>query len=305
MRDPLVAIVIVNYNTWTDTLQCITTLEAMDYPNFRVIVVDNGSRNDSFAKLKEACPKHTVIRTGSNLGFAGGSNVGIRLALESAADLIWLLNNDTLVHPQALSALVELARRNSASDFIGSWITYANDPERVWYGGGEFSRWTGKSAHAHFGKELKECGAPGGQQVTAWITACSLIVRARYVRRYGLMDDSYFLYREDLEWQLRANPLQPTAVISTAPLVKHKVGRTTGTSESYLGTMFMSRNFLKLASNYAGMTLPLWLVQWFVSFVVAPLYRGQFTQLRAALLSPFVYGESGAEILELSGNPSR
>src|SRR6266487_3599586 len=93
--EPLVYIVLLNWNGWKDTVECMRSLERMAYKNWRAVVVDNGSTDDSVERLREASPELTIIETHKNLGFAAGNNVGIRLALKKAADYVFVLNNDT------------------------------------------------------------------------------------------------------------------------------------------------------------------------------------------------------------------
>ncbi len=94
---PTIVCVLVNWNGWQDTIACLNSLHAQSYPALQVIVVDNGSTNDSCQRIREAHPWVTLIETGRNLGFPGGCNAGTRLAMERGADYVWLLNNDTTV----------------------------------------------------------------------------------------------------------------------------------------------------------------------------------------------------------------
>src|SRR5690242_13465997 len=109
MAQPLISVVVLNWNGKIDTLECLESLARVDYPNFEVIVVDNGSADDSVAAIRQQFPDVMVLETGANLGYAGGNNVGIRKALEDQASYVLLLNNDTVVHPQLLTSLVEAA----------------------------------------------------------------------------------------------------------------------------------------------------------------------------------------------------
>src|SRR5579863_8615618 len=106
---PKVSVIVLNWNGGNDTVGCLSSLQRLNYENCSVIVIDNGSTDDSPALIREAFPDVELLETGQNLGFAGGCNVGIRRALAQRADFIWLLNNDTTVHPDALNAMVEKA----------------------------------------------------------------------------------------------------------------------------------------------------------------------------------------------------
>jgi len=92
---PQVCCVVLNWNGWADTLECLSALKECRYPSLTIIVVDNGSTDDSAARIKSAHPDILVLESGSNLGFSGGNNIGIRHALATGANYVWLLNNDT------------------------------------------------------------------------------------------------------------------------------------------------------------------------------------------------------------------
>lgn len=111
-RPPLVYIVILNWNGWQDTLACVTSCCALTWPEYRLLVVDNGSTDGSEAILRDRLATGEVLQSGGNLGFAGGNNVGIRHALAAGAEYVWLLNNDTEVAPDALSELVAALQEN-------------------------------------------------------------------------------------------------------------------------------------------------------------------------------------------------
>ena len=111
MNPPSISIVVLNWNGRDDTLACLESVERISYPNFRVIVVDNGSADNSVAAIRAAFPKVELIETHANLGFSGGNNVGIKRALEHGADYVLLLNNDTVVDPGLLDAFAATAKR--------------------------------------------------------------------------------------------------------------------------------------------------------------------------------------------------
>ncbi|MCX7596938.1 MAG: glycosyltransferase family 2 protein, partial [Fischerella sp.] len=132
-----VFVILLNWNGWQDTVKCIVSLKGLSYPNYEIVVLDNASTNDSVEQIRAAHPDVTLIETGANLGFAGGNNVGIRYALEHGAEYIWLLNNDTIVDANALSAMVTKAESDPKIGLVGSVLYYMNNPGSVqaWGGG--------------------------------------------------------------------------------------------------------------------------------------------------------------------------
>ena len=109
-KEPQVAIIIVNYNGFSDTAACVASLEKIDYSNYQIIVVDNASTAEPSPEEKEYLEQHTVyIQNSVNEGFSAGNNAGIRWALENGADYVLLINGDTTVEPDFLTRLLAAA----------------------------------------------------------------------------------------------------------------------------------------------------------------------------------------------------
>lgn len=128
---PCVYVVLLNWNGWQDTLECVRSLRRMEYQNSHVVIVDNGSTDDSVKRLKDACPEATILETHKNLGFAAGNNVGIRFALKNGADYVFVLNNDTTVFSDTISAFVGFAEKHPTAALMGPKID-RRDPQREW-----------------------------------------------------------------------------------------------------------------------------------------------------------------------------
>lgn len=129
--DPRVWAVVVNWNRWQDTAECVDSLRLVDYTALETVVVDNGSSDDSVVHLRRAFPLRTLIASRENLGFAGGCNLGLRHAIANNATYFWLVNNDAVVAPDRLRRLIAVAETHLSERFFGSWITYYDDPERL------------------------------------------------------------------------------------------------------------------------------------------------------------------------------
>jgi GT2 family glycosyltransferase len=183
-----VAIVILNWNGWRDTLECLKSLEKLESPNVQIIVVDNASLDDSVLQLRSAYPKLDLICNSTNLGFGAGNNVGIRLALESNADLIWLLNNDTAVEANTLSSMIFMMDSDPSVGAVGS-VLYdfaPRDRVQVW-GGGGINLFTGFSWHL---KAAGDCN---------YLIAASVLLRTDALRAVGLFDERFFYTWEDVD----------------------------------------------------------------------------------------------------------
>lgn len=278
-----VFVVLINYKGCRDTLSCLASLRQLRGPTAHLVVVDNGS-GDGSAEALRAERDVAVIALGENRGFAGGCNVGMQHAFDEGADYVWLLNNDTIVRPDTLDHLLRAARSRPEIDFIGSWIVHEADPGRLWFGGGTYRWLTGSMQHDDYGREVDGHPQRGDVRETDWISGCSVLVSPRTIARHGYLNEDLFLYREDVAWQLAGSRRKPRAMVVCEPLVRHKVGASTGTSEGRLGVAFMSRNYIKIALRHAGLALPLWMASWTWTAIVRPARHRDWEMLRAALL---------------------
>lgn len=193
---PNAAVILLNWNGWRDTIECLRSLEGLDYPSCELVVVDNGSTDDSVARIGEAYPDIALIEAGGNLGFAGGNNLGTRYALQQGAEYVWLLNNDTVADPRALTAMVEVAEEDPKIGAVGSVIYYMDEPERVQaWGAGRVSLWWGIPRYQE---------NPVPWRSLHYITGASLLMKREALREVGLLDEGFFpIYWEDAEFGFR------------------------------------------------------------------------------------------------------
>jgi GT2 family glycosyltransferase len=223
-------VIVLNWNGWQDTVKCIESLKSLTYPNYEIVVLDNASTNDSVARIREAHPDVILIETGANLGFAGGNNVGIRYALDRGADYIWLLNNDTVVDSNALTALVENAEADSKVGVVGSVIYYMHEPTRIQaWGGGRVDLWLGISRHFD---------RPVSNEKIDYITGASFLVRTEVFRQIGLLDDCFFMYWEDADFCLRARRVGWKISVASMSKIFHKESASVGKSSLRLDVYF-------------------------------------------------------------------
>jgi GT2 family glycosyltransferase len=217
LREPRVSIVILNWNSYEVTLDCLLSLRKMDYRNFEVVLVDNGSVDDSPVKLLQGAPEIRLIRNETNLGFAGGCNVGMRDALRRGTDYVLLLNNDTVVAHDFLSQLVRVAGSDAKIGAVSPKILFFDHPDRLNYAGGEHKRW--RLFPKMIGLRHLDDGRYDKIREVSFLTGCALLIKAEAVRRIGVLEEVYFHFYEDIEWSLRASKAGykemyvPTAVI--------------------------------------------------------------------------------------------
>jgi hypothetical protein len=247
MHFPKVHIIILNWNGKADTLECLASVRAIDYPNYEIVVVDNGSFDGSEEAIRAAFPKVTFIQTCENLGYAGGNNVGIRYGLNDGAEYVWLLNNDTVVDGEVLSALVEVAQADERIGMVGSKIYYHAQPDVIWYAGATLDLENGAKT-AHVGSGEKEVGQFEAVQDVGYVTGCSLLVKREVIDRIGLIPEVYFLYFEETEWNLLAQRAGYRTVIAPKSKLWHKVSADVQIKPTFL--YYMTRNrFLFVKRN--------------------------------------------------------
>jgi GT2 family glycosyltransferase len=212
---PLVVCVLVNWNGWRDTVPCLHSLAAQQYPALKVLVVDNASTDDSLEQIRVAAPDVELLRSPINGGFSAGCNIGIRVALERGAAFVWLLNNDTLAPPDTLSKLVASAS-DARTGMVGSVLYYAHNPSQVQaWGGGSVARWIG------FGSHYYEPAAMGSN---SFLTFASVLLRRELFEEVGLMDEGFFMYFEDADLCFRARDAGWQLVVAAGTAVLHKEG---------------------------------------------------------------------------------
>ena len=252
---PQIAIVILNWNGWRDTLACLASVAALTYRNYRAIVVDNGSEDDSLEYLREfdAPFAHTLIEIGRNLGYAGGNNVGVQTALADGADFILILNNDTTVAPDLLERLTEAAQRNPDAGVFSARIMYFDEPGRVWFDG---ARWNSSTLRLEWpGQNAEEGDLVPFDHQTDYACGAALFFRAEVARQIGLLDESFFLVWEEVDWCFRARKAGWKNVVVPTAKVWHKIGVSFGDESSPLRTYFSTRNEMLWASRHAPLSV--------------------------------------------------
>jgi len=203
---PLVYVIVLNHDGRDHLEYSVPSIAATDYPNHRILVVDNGSRDDSLPRLKELCPTALVIRNESNLGWAGGNNVGIVAALEGRAEYVVLANNDIRVDPRWIRVAVEVAEREPRVGVIGFRVCEPEPGTGSWDAGFESARASWRDV------ELSNPRYVGGM---------AMFVRSDLCREIGLIDEGFFAYGEENDFQIRARKAGYAVVAVNVPVWHH------------------------------------------------------------------------------------
>ncbi len=229
--------VVLNWNGGQDTLEALRSLAGVE-----TICVDNASTDGSDVQVERQLPDVELLRTGANLGFAGGNNAGIRRALERGADWVLLLNNDATAERGLPSALERAATARPDAGLLA--CTILNPDGSVQYGGGTFNARLGYSGRL-------ETRRPTELRDVARADGAALAVSSAAVDRAGLLDESLFMYVEDVDWSLRIRAAGFAVVLVPDALVRHKGSAASGGGRSTLNLYYDTRNTIVVSERNA------------------------------------------------------
>lgn len=248
-----VGVVLLNWNGWRDTIECINSVQKLEYKNIAVIVVDNGSTDESLSELRKI-PNIVLLPTGANLGFAAGCNVGIDFALQNGCQYIWLLNNDTVVAGDALLPMIQEFEKESHVGVVGS-IVYDMQTRKIQFcGGGYINFLLGTSKNIDDLKTLHKLN---------YISGASMLIARDVIEKVGRLDDSFFLYWEDTEYSFRIAQAGYSLAVALESEIYHKESASSNkvptTKAQYFteGAVLFFRKQKKILSAYFGCFLRL------------------------------------------------
>lgn len=218
---PQIYILILNWNGKEDTIECLESVQKIDYPNYKILLLDNGSIDDSVAIIRERFFQVIIIENGANLGFAAGNNTGIEYAISQGADYIFLLNNDTIVDSEILWAFIHANEKCPDVGIFGSKIYYYKEPKKIWFAGVQWIPSQARFIHT-------ECGNIDNEdsreiQFAEYICGCALMVKAEVVKKIGMLEPNYFLIWEEVDWCYRARRAGYKCLIVPDSKVWHKI----------------------------------------------------------------------------------
>jgi GT2 family glycosyltransferase len=230
--------VVLNWNGGDDTLAALASLDGID-----TVCVDNGSTDGSDDLIAQRFPAVELIRTGANLGFAGGNNVGIRRALERGADWVLLVNNDATVEPGIAGALAAAAAARPDAGLLACKILTA-DGRNVQYAGASFNARVGYSGRV-------STSGPDVLRDVGRIDGAGAAVSREAIAKAGLLDESLFLYVEDVDWSLRVRAAGLAIVLVPDARVRHKGSAASGGSSSTTNLYYDTRNTIVVCERHA------------------------------------------------------
>jgi hypothetical protein len=259
---------ILNWNGFSDTLACLKSVEKLNVTgiNLNVVVIDNASHDESDRKLKSIkLPNATyeLVVNKSNLGYAGGMNVGITYALEKNADYVLLLNNDVLLSEDLVVELVAAALKNKKAGIVVPKIYFAkgyefhkkrykeNDLGRViWYAGGVLD-W--KNVYGiNRGVDEVDKGQHDALSLTDFATGNCMLINLKALSKVGKFNEDYYMYLEDVELSIRLRKKGWDVIYAPKAVLWHKVAQSSAIGGG-LNDYFITRNRLLFGLRYAPM----------------------------------------------------
>jgi GT2 family glycosyltransferase len=255
-----VFIILLNWNGWEDTIECLESLRKVTYSRFKTVVVDNGSTDDSIEKISEWLNKQDslflemntdemlftsteqevnstvnffLIKNSDNLGFAGGNNIGISFAEKKSADLVLLLNNDTTVEPDFLSKLIGIYD-NGKHIALTPQIRYFDYPDTIWNCGGKLL-WFGSKKY--FFQQKNKAVLPKKEVLdVTFVTGCALLYD---YKKIGYLSKDFFFGEEDYEFSLRVKKQGYKVGCVIDSVIYHKVSKSINVSSNTFGKVYI------------------------------------------------------------------
>ena len=251
-QQPVVSVIILNWNGKDDTLECLDSLRRLDYPKQRieVIVSDNGSTDGSQAAIKEKFEqmksegyrKLDLIENGTNIGAPAAYNSALEKVGEDV-EYIFKLDNDVALKEDVLSVLVDRLESNPEIGVIGPRIVYYLNPGVTAHGAGFIQWWRGKPFWKD-SQELIKCD---------FVTGCAVLIRREAIEKLGhFLDERFFVYWDDTDLCLELREIGYLTYYEPSTYVAHKVSKTTG-HESPFRVYYMSRNKVLFMRKHASL----------------------------------------------------
>ena len=220
---------VLNWNGRDLTLDCLSSLEKITYPNVNVYVIDNGSSDNSVTEIRNQFPDYEIIELPENYGFARGNNAGFEL-VKQKADYTIFLNNDTIVDPNFVEPLINAMESNSTVKQSTPKIFYADNLDYIWFGGGKVSLWAGWIRH--LGIRQKDSMQFSFDRNVDYATGCCVCMRTVDFESIGMFDESFLMYGEDVDLSLRFRKQGGQILFVPESKIWHKVSSSIGTQFS-------------------------------------------------------------------------
>lgn len=283
-----VTIIILNWNGKEDTIECVESVKNITYPNYEILIVDNGSTDGSQELFRQKYPDITLIENPHNLGFAEGNNIGMSYALKRGTDYTLLLNNDTTVDKHFLDELINHADMNKKVGILGPKIYFYYEPTKICFLGANINFWTGRISV--IGNNQIDKGQFEDIKEVDYVEGCAILVRKEVIEEINLLDAKYFCFFEETDWCVRAKKAGYSVIFVPKAKIWHKIGSTARKIEGF-NLYYMTRNrFLFMKKHTTEIQFVSFLIYFFSVNTVLTIASIIFKQRNPKLLKIFYKG---------------
>jgi GT2 family glycosyltransferase len=244
---PLVYVVTVNWNRVADTLDCLSSIYNSTYSNLRVLVVDNGSSDGSPEKITQGFPMVEQIINPENLGFARGYNIGMKHAVDSGAEYVFIINNDATVAPDAITHLVQSS--SPKNGILAPLVKYAEHPNMIWSSGGLTRSWTLEKHDPLY--EKQDTGDWDHTLSRDFVTGCAMLLPSTTLTNVGYFDENFHMYYEDMDLCRRVRNAGLEIFVIPSAKVWHKIARSSGGLDTPNERYWMARSSVRFFRKHA------------------------------------------------------
>ena len=234
-----VFIIILNFNSFEDTKECLISLQKIDYNNYEIVVVDNSSTDDSYEKLKKEFHTYNILKCNENLGYANGNNLGIKYALENGADYVCILNNDVVVENNFLTKIIKTMENTKDIGLAGPCICNYEDKNIIQAMGANINLYNGLTQGKY--KGWKYDNIPHKDAFVDYLGGACFVCRKEVFEKIGLIPENYFLFFEETEFCFKAAKEGYKLLCVYESKIYHK-GSSTISKYSGLSYYFLNRN---------------------------------------------------------------
>lgn len=302
MRYKQLAIIVVNWNSYTLTNDTLESLYQTNYRDYDIVLVDNASTDDSVVQLKQNHSNIILLQNENNTGFTGGNNKGMQYALDHGYEYVLLLNNDVAVEKDFLEPLINALEENEKLGAVQPLIYFHHDRELVWNAGTQFNPWTGVTKTNGYeykdqGQQLKtrELKLKTSYQKIEWITGCAFMVKTKALQKIGLLYEPFFIYYEDVDLSFRIKQAGYELGYVNSSVIYHIAGMShkssTKTAEGYISAKvhyLNARNHIWLLKKYTKLlyapTVIIYQSAYYIGVGIYFILRGRWQKLKALYL---------------------
>ena len=223
---PKVHLIVLNWNDKELSGKCLSSIEKVSYPNYKVLIVDNNSEDGSVDFFKENFSQYDILALESNLKYAGGNNAAVEYLKPKEEDFLVFINNDTIVSSDFLDHLIEPFLNDANCIITVPKILFAMDINKIWYAGGIVNMWKGKIDHIG----IRNFDGPrySFMMETDYATGCCLCINSADFKKLDYFDTMFNMYCEDVDLSIRAKRMNRKIVYSPKSIILHSVSQSLG-----------------------------------------------------------------------------